>query len=40
MTWVEEGKEMEGDDADARGREGVRRAASGAGGGDECNEVT
>ncbi len=39
-TLVEEEGEMEEDDADAREREGERRAASDAGEGDECDDVT
>ena len=37
---VEEDVEMEEDDAEVREKEGGRGAASDAGGGDECNEVT
>ena len=40
MTPEEEEEEMEDGDADAREVEEVRGAASVAGGGDECNEVT
>ena len=39
-TLVEGEGEMEEDDADAREREGKRWAASDAGEGDECDDVT